>query len=172
MLRLDLGKDDRDRLGVLVLEIVGQDLLVHVGELVPHRATRRAAQFFHQVVDLVLRQELHKQPVRLFVGACDGARTGQPVDEVLDQHLDGLGFHRAKVRHCPRDFSEFLVIEAIPDRLGFLAQRQQQDGGLFRAVQRTDGVQRLGDATLEVVHVFRRGCWPSVRRFDLLHCGG
>ena len=73
VLGLDLGQHHRDGLRVFVLQIVGEHRLVHVAELVPHGAARRAADLLHQGVDLVARHEGGEQALGLFERAHDRA---------------------------------------------------------------------------------------------------
>ena len=52
MFRLDLGQHDGDGLRIFVLQVVGQNGFVHVGELVPHGAAGRTADFLHDLATL------------------------------------------------------------------------------------------------------------------------
>ena len=53
----DLAENDRHCLRVLILQIVGENLLVYVGELVPHGAAGGTADLLHDVADAVAAQD-------------------------------------------------------------------------------------------------------------------
>ena len=69
----DLGDDDRNRLRIFVLEIVGEDMLVHISELVPHRSSGRAAQLFHDLVAALTADDLGEETLSAFRGADERA---------------------------------------------------------------------------------------------------
>ena len=54
--RADLRQHHGDGLRIFVLQIVGEHLLLHVGELLPHVAAGRPADFLHDVADPLGRQ--------------------------------------------------------------------------------------------------------------------
>jgi hypothetical protein len=57
----DFREHDRDGLRVFVLQVVGEHLFLDVGELLPHVAAGRTANFFHDVADALGRQVLLQQ---------------------------------------------------------------------------------------------------------------
>ncbi|MNL33974.1 hypothetical protein D3C87_1559130 [compost metagenome] len=63
MLGGDLGEHHGNGLGIFVLEIGGEHVGLHVGELLPHVAAGRPADFFHDGVHLVGGQETQQQPL-------------------------------------------------------------------------------------------------------------
>ena len=99
MVGLNFGENHRNSLRVLVLQIIRENVLVHIAELVPHGSTRRTANLFHQSVHLFRRQEVHEQLLRLLVGPHDIALIGHLGDEVRDQALNKFGFYDTKSGH-------------------------------------------------------------------------
>ena len=132
VLRLDLGDHHRDGLRVFVLEIVREHLFLHVGELLPHVAAGRPADFLHDAADPLRRQVLLQQPLGRVVVAEQGSGRRHARDEFEQKVLDRLGLDRAKRGHHDRKLTQFVVVEQLPDLLAMLfAEREHQHGGAF-----------------------------------------
>ena len=99
----DLGEHHRDGLRVFVLQVVGEHVVVHVGELLPHVAARRPADLLHDLDDTLGRQIGLQQPLGVVEIAHHGARGRHLADEFEHEHLDRVGFERAEMRHGDRD---------------------------------------------------------------------
>ena len=93
---LDLGEHDGDGLRIFVLEIVRQHRLVHVGELVPHGAAGRSADFLHDLGDFFPGMNAGDHPLGGFVGAHQRAGARHLRDEIDQQLLD-----HARGSPCP-----------------------------------------------------------------------
>jgi hypothetical protein len=78
MVRPDLGKNNSDSLRVFVLEVVGENVLLYVGELLPHVAPRRPADFFHDPADAIGRQHRREQSLGRIEIAVEGAACCSP----------------------------------------------------------------------------------------------
>ena len=88
MVGLDLRQHDGDGLRVFVLQIVGQHLLIHVGQLVPHGAAGRTADLLHDGVDLVLAHDLGQQALGAVEGTDQRAGGGNLFGEFDEQSFD------------------------------------------------------------------------------------
>ncbi len=95
----DLRQHHGDGLRIFVLEIVGEHLLLHVGELLPHIASRRPADFLHDGADAFGRKELLQQALGGVVVTHDRTRSGHARDEFEQKIFDLLGLDRAERRH-------------------------------------------------------------------------
>ena len=82
---VDLGEHHGDGLRVLVLQIVGEHVFLHVGELLPHVAAGRAADLFHDGIDALGRQEGQQQALGGVGIARDVAVGGDRGDELDEQ---------------------------------------------------------------------------------------
>ena len=93
MIGLDLGQHHRDGLRVFVLQVVGQYGFVNVAQLVPHGATGRAADFFHDLGDAIFGQGLIKQAFRSIICTNNRATAtaGKGIGEFNEKLLDNRG---------------------------------------------------------------------------------
>ena len=150
MFRPDLRQHHGDGLRVFVLEVIGEHLLLHVGELLPHVAAGGAADFLHDVADPLRRQVLLQQPLGRVVIAHDRAGRRHARDEFEQQIFDQLGFDRADGRHHDGNLAQLVVVEHAPD-LGavLLAEREHQHGRALGPVQLTLGRRRAPTAAGE-----------------------
>ena len=144
MFRPDLRQHDGDSLRVFVLEIIGEHLLLHVGELLPHVAAGRTADFLHDIADPFRRQILLKKPLRRVISPHDRAGGRHARDEFDQQVLNLFGFDRADGRHLNGDQSQFVVVKHAPD-LGavLLAEREHEHRRALGPPQRALGGSRL-----------------------------
>ncbi|MND95402.1 hypothetical protein D3C80_876570 [compost metagenome] len=142
MVGADLGQNHGHRLRVFVLQIVGEDGLVHIAELVPHGPAGGAADFLHQGVDAVARHEGGQQTLGLFIAAHQGAGAANARDELDQDFLDHLSRDGAETGHGLGDLLDLLLVELLPQDGVLFAQRQQDDGRLFRPRQLADVVDR------------------------------
>ncbi len=143
MLGRDLGQHDGDGLRVFVLEVVGEHVLLHVGELLPHVAAGRPADLLHDDVDAVGRQELLKQALGGIVVADERAGVAHVEDELDHQLLDELGLHLAEPRHRQRDQPDLLLVEGLPHDVSVLAaEREEENRGAVgpRQVRQAHGL--------------------------------
>ncbi|MNX78719.1 hypothetical protein D3C86_1103250 [compost metagenome] len=138
----DLGQDHGHRLRVFVLQIVGEDGLVHVAELVPHGPAGGAADFLHQGVDALAWHEGSQQALGLFVAAHQGAGAADAGDELDQDFLDHRRRHGSETGHGLGDLLDLLLVELLPKDSVFFAQRQQDDSRAFRPRQLADVVDR------------------------------
>ena len=137
MLGLEFRQNHGNGLRVFVLEVIGENLFLDVGELLPHVAAGRSANLVHDSDDALRRQILLQQPLRGVEIAHQGARSRHPRDEFEQHVLDGVGFHGAERRHMDRQFADFVVVKQRPDLAAILlAERQHQDGGALGARKR------------------------------------
>jgi hypothetical protein len=81
------------------LEIVGEHLFLHVGELLPHVAAGGAADLLHDRADPLGRQVLLQQAFGRLVAAHERARGRHARDEFKQEIFDDVGFDRADGRH-------------------------------------------------------------------------
>ena len=136
MFGAQLRQHDRDRLRVFVLEIVRQHFFLNVGELFPHVAAGRSADFIHDAADALFRQILLQQAFGGVVVAQQCARSRHASDEFQQQGLDLVGLNRAERGQHDGDFAQFVVVEQAEDLAAvILAQRQHQHRGAFRPGQ-------------------------------------
>src|SRR5712672_166766 len=166
VLGLELGEHHRDRLRVLVLEIIGENLLLDVGELLPHVAPGRASDLVHDAADAFRRQILMEQPFGRVEVAHDRAGGGEPRHEFEQQALDRRGIDGAERRHGDGELAELLVVEQVPHLAAILlAEREHEHGGPLRPAQdapllgrgRLPARQR-GDDVLDFVVRLFGGC--------------
>ncbi len=143
MFALDLRQHHRDGLRVLVLQIVGEHGLVHIGQLVPHGPSRGPADLLHQRVDLVGRHEGVEQALGLLERTHDRARPRQARDELDEQGLDDARADRAERGHRLGDLLDLLLVQLSPDFLVVLSQREQDHGRLLRPGEALGVVDRL-----------------------------
>jgi hypothetical protein len=144
MLGPQLGEHHRHGLRVFVLEIVGEHLLLDVGELLPHVAARRTADLLHDAADPLRRQILLQQPLGRVVGAHHRARGRHARDEFQEQAFDRRRLDGAERRHHHRELAQLVVVEQAPD-LGavLLAERQHEHGGALRTGELAAGILGL-----------------------------
>ncbi len=136
VLRLQLRQHHRDGLRVFVLEIVGENLFLHVGELFPHVAAGGAADLVHDAVDALRRQVLLQQALGGVEIAHQRARGRHARDEFEQHVLDRVDLDGAERRHFQRELADLVVVEQLPDLAAILlAERQHQDRGAARAGQ-------------------------------------
>eukprot|EP01035_Chromulina_nebulosa_P038233 gene38233-51646_t len=128
-------KNHGDRLGVFVLQIVGEDGLVHIAELVPHGPAGRTADFLHQPFDAVGGHERGQQALGLVEAAHDRAGAGHARDKLDQQLLHDRRTDGAQTGHGLGDFLDLVVVEPLPQTGVLLAERQQDDRGLLRTGQ-------------------------------------
>ncbi len=136
MVRADLGQDHRHRLRVFVLQIIGEDLLVHVGELVPHGPAGWAAQFFHDLGDALAADDLGEHAFGTFRRADQRAGRGNLFGEFHIKPLDDVGTDSAEVGHPLGNLANLLVAH-VGEHLGgvLLAEREHEHRGLLDAAQ-------------------------------------
>ena len=128
----DLGEHHRDGLRVFVLEVGGEDVLLHVGELLPHVAAGGSADFFHDRIDAIGRKEAQQKALRRFGIAGDGAFRADGGDELGKQRVEHLLGDRAHAHHGAREHLDLDLVELLEDRPAEIgAQGEQQHGGLL-----------------------------------------
>ena len=133
VIRSDLREHDGHGLRIFVLEIIGEHLFLDVGELLPHVAAGRPADFVHDVADPFGRQILLQQTLGRVIGAHQGARRRHPRHEFKQQILDQLGLDIADRGHDDGDFTQLVVVEQAPDLGAVLfAEREHEHGGALR----------------------------------------
>ncbi len=91
MIGAHLGQHHGDGLRIFVLQVVGQHRLVHVAELVPHRAAGGTADLLHDLRGAVARHGLLQQPFGAFVAADEVAGGTHVIDEIDAQALHDIG---------------------------------------------------------------------------------
>ena len=123
MLGADLREHDRDGLRIFVLQIVGEHLFLHVGELLPHVAAGGSADFLHDVGDAVGRQELVQQPFGRVEIAQQRAGRREPADEFEQQAFDLRRSTVPSVDIDDRKLAQFVVVEQLPDLVAVLSRR-------------------------------------------------
>ena len=137
VLGLDLGQHHRDGLRIFVLQIVGENGFVHVGELVPHGAAGRTADFLHDHADLVGLDEALEQPLGGFVGAHQRAGRGDLRHELDQELFDQARADRAEVGHQLGEFLDLVLVHHRPQlRAMLLAEREQEDRRAFGTRER------------------------------------
>ena len=109
---------------------------MHVGELVPHGATRGAADFFHDLGDAILVQALDEQAFGGLVGANQRAGIGNRIGEVDEQPLKQIGTDGAQAGHDLGYFPDLVVFHHRNEFAGvFPRQAQQHHGRALRACE-------------------------------------
>ena len=136
MVRLDLRENHRHRLRVLVLEVVGENRLVHVGKLLPHGAPGRTAQILHDLINAILRQAGIQETLRRVERAHQRAGARQLVGKLHEKTLNRRRADAAKVRHGHRKLADLFVVHHLEKLGGMLvANRKHEDGRLLRTRQ-------------------------------------
>jgi len=92
--RADLRENDGNGLRILVLEIAREHFFLHVRELFPHVAAGGAANFFHDEIDAVVRQEFRKQTLGRDRVAHQRAGRRKLADEIHQELFDLFGLDR------------------------------------------------------------------------------
>jgi hypothetical protein len=57
---VDLAQNDGDGLRVFIFQKISEDLFIPIIKLAPHRATRGTTDFFHDVADPILAEDLRQ----------------------------------------------------------------------------------------------------------------
>jgi hypothetical protein len=140
MCRGQLREHHRDGLRVLVLEIIGEHVFLHMGQLLPHVAAGGTADFVHDADNALGGQKLLEQAFGRLVIAHDGAGARQPLHELDDQPFDRRGCDGAEGGHRDADLAQLAVVELGPDlRAVLLAERKQENR---RALRPAHGLRR------------------------------
>jgi len=130
MVGLQLGKNDRDGLRIFVLQIAREHAFADIGQLVPHRASRRAANILHDLLHPIFGHDPGEQPFGSLQRAVTGFHRSDVAGKLGEQMFDHRCGNPAELRHRARQFLHFLDRKLIPDRRAiFLAQRKHQCGG-------------------------------------------
>ena len=95
----DSRQDHGDRLGVFVLQIVGQHGLVYVAELVPRCPPNRAADLLHDLRHTLTGQRALKQPFGVLVVADQVPCGAKIVGKLNTDSLNSFGAYGAELRH-------------------------------------------------------------------------
>ncbi len=128
VLRLQLRQHHRDGLRIFVLEVVGEHLFLHVGELFPHVAAGGAADLVHDAVDALRRQVLLQQPLGGVEVAHQRAGSRHARDEFEQHVLDRVDLDGAERRHFQRELAHLVVVEQRPDLAAILLARAPASG--------------------------------------------
>ena len=157
MLGAQLGEHDGNGLRVLVLQVVGEHLFLHVRELLPHVAAGRPADLVHDAADALRRQVLLQQSLGMVVVAHQRAGSRQLADEFEQQVLDKVPADGAERRHHDRERPQVVVVEQAPDfRPVLIAQREHQHRRALRAGELARGAllmlaaRQRGDEILDL----------------------
>ena len=110
MFGLDFAQDNGDCLRIFVFEVIGKHVLVDIAELIPHGASGRAADFFHNDGNAVFVQSLGQQALGAFIGSDEGAGVGNLFAELLQQLLHHVGVDFAETGHYNGEFLDFFVV--------------------------------------------------------------
>src|SRR5215510_1833461 len=144
MLGPELAEHHRDGLRVFVLQIVGEDVLLHVGKLLPHVAAGWSADLLHDAADPLGRQILLQQPLGRVIVAQEGTGRRHARDKLEQEILDRPRLHGAERGHDDGELAQLVVVEQGPD-LGavLLAEREHQYCRPFRPRQLAAGIGAL-----------------------------